>query len=127
MISHTLKLNYRIEVSCRIIVRTGQGQLTFRSNVTPCRLSTIIIYTALPAAISGRGAAATTRLESIHPWTRGSGASWHNARYPLPPPLLFVGTSCQYEYGTTTYRQLAFNYKHLRGRKSTWENGGVSR
>lgn len=70
------KLSYRNAWS-RVIGRTERGQLTFRA----MRASTFHrhhLHNPFGTHL-GRSAAATTRLETIHSWTRG-GASWRSAR-----------------------------------------------
>lgn len=86
----TFKLNCRIETR-RIIAGTRQGQLTFRSNADAIPTFHHHHLHSPSGSYLGRSAAATTRLESIHSWTRGE-ASWRNARYLS---LLFVRTSRQ--------------------------------
>lgn len=83
--SRTFKLNCRIETR-RIITGTRQGQLTFRSNANVTPTFHRHHLHSPSGSYLGRSAAATTRLESIHSWTRGE-VSWCNARYLS---LLFV-------------------------------------
>lgn len=88
--SRTFELNCRIETR-RIIAETRQGQLTLRNNANATSTFHHHHLHSPSGFHLGRGAAATTRLESIHSWSRGE-ASWRNARYLS---LLFVRTSRQ--------------------------------
>lgn len=104
---HWFKLNCRIEVR-RIIAGTGQGQLTFRSNANAKPTFHHHHLHSPAGTYLGRGAAAATRLEAI----RGHAVTLHGAVRDVPS-LLFVGISRQ-PSAMTAYRQLEFNYKHLR-------------
>jgi len=83
------------------------------------RLSNIIIYTTLPEAITGRGAAATTRLQeySFAVDTRRQNGAARGYR-----SLFTFRRDLSSGERVTVYRQLEFNYKRLRGCKSTLDD-----